>query len=98
MAPAVTVKQFLKLWVASITSALAKKNRLSLSDQDFERGIKKQETDELRREYIKEKDSRTTFFKKCGSVSGTSVLKQILQSRLRLRLTLPIEDFFLLIV
>ena len=69
--------------------------RPSLSEQNIERGNKKREMDELRREYIKEKGN---IFKKCGSVSDGSILKQILQSRIKSKRIFLIEDLCLLIL
>ena len=69
--------------------------RPSLSEQNIERGNKKREMDELRREYIKEKGN---ILKKCGSVSGGSILKQILQSRIKSKQIFLIEDLCLLIL
>ena len=46
--------------------------RPSLTDDDMKRGTQKREMDELRKNYIREKD---TLKKKCGSVAGGISLK-----------------------
>ena len=49
------VRQCLKEWDVTTTSASCQEARPSLTDQDIERGNKKREMDDMRREYIKEK-------------------------------------------
>ena len=76
IATAITVKQYLKLWVATITSAHAKKLVHFCQNNIFEREIKEREMDELRRQYVKKK---VKIFSKCGKVSGGSNFQQIVQ-------------------
>ena len=46
--------------------------RPSLTDTDIERGIKKRQQDEMRRDYIQQ---NVTKLLKCGSVSGGASIK-----------------------
>ena len=55
MVTVITVKQYLKLWVATIISAHVKKPVHRCQNKILKGGNKKREMDELRREYIKER-------------------------------------------
>ena len=47
--------------------------RLSLTEEDIERGNKKREMDQMRKQYIKEKN---LMLLKCGNVSGGICIRQ----------------------
>ena len=47
--------------------------RLPLTEEDSERGNKKREMDQMRKQYIKKKD---IMFWKCGNVSGGICIKR----------------------
>ena len=68
------------------------KARPSLTAQDIERGNKKRATDDMRREYIKEKDTK---LKKCGSVSGGKFSKPMTRSKITSEPTFPMKDLSL---
>ena len=66
--------------------------RPSLTNQDIERGNKKRQLDDMRRENIKIKYIKV---KKFGSVTGGKVSKPMTKSKITSEPTFPIEDLFL---
>ena len=66
--------------------------RPSLTEQDIERGNKRREMDDMRREYIKEKGYKV---EECGSVTGGKVSKPMTRSKFTSEPTFPTKYLFL---
>ena len=63
--------------------------RPSLTDTDIEKGMKKRQQDEMRRDYIQQK---VTKLLKSGSVSGGISIKLMHQSKVTSSKTFPTND------
>ena len=91
MVTAITVKQYSKQWDVTTTSVPVKKPRPSLTEQYIERGNKKREMDDMRREYIKEKGYKVM---ECRSVTSGINSKPMTRSKITSEPTFPLKDLF----